>query len=119
MKNRRTIDLKMDKQKKLDEVLHAKLNLETAQMSWKELERYFASGALICVGNELDLVDVAVHVANDDKSAVTQWLSRGSIGKVTDAQAQAWHETDAALWAVVVKPWILVQEGPAASNGVH
>lgn len=119
MKNRRTIDLKMDKQKKLDEVLHAKLNLETAQMSWKELERYFASGALICVGKELDLVDVAVHVANDDKAAVTQWMNLGSVSKVTDAQAQAWHEADAALWAVVVKPWILVQEEPSSPAQVH
>jgi len=29
---------------------------------------------------------------------------------VTDAQAITWFEQDAAVWAVVVKPWILVQE---------
>ncbi|MBS1169424.1 MAG: hypothetical protein H6R01_342 [Burkholderiaceae bacterium] len=100
----------MDKQQKLDEVLHAKLNLETAQMKWSELERFFASGALVVVGNQLDLVEVAVRFANDDKAQVVQWLTQGQVAKVSDAQAQAWQAGDEALWTVVVKPWILVQE---------
>ncbi len=100
----------MTQQKKLDEVLHAKLTLETAKMAWMELERFFASGALIAVGRGLDLVEVAVSFANDDQSTVAQWLADGRIAKVTDAQALAWHEADKVLWTVVVKPWILVQE---------
>ncbi|MBS1187160.1 MAG: hypothetical protein H6R04_1178 [Burkholderiaceae bacterium] len=100
----------MDKQKKLDEVLHAKLNLETAQMKWSELERFFASGSLVTVSSQLDLVEVAVRFANDDKELVVQWLTQGQIAKVSDAQAQAWQAADEALWTVVVKPWILVQE---------
>lgn len=100
----------MTQQKKLDEVLHAKLTLETAKMTWKKLERFFASGSLISVSPELDLVEVAVRVANDDKSTVAQWLDEGSVAKVSDAKALAWNETDIVLWTVVVKPWILVQE---------
>lgn len=103
----------MDKPAQRDEILHAKLNLETAQMAWKDLERFFASGALISVGAELDLVEVAVRVANDDKQAVEAWLNIGSMARVSDTQAQAWHEQQAMLWTVVVKPWILVQEGMA------
>lgn len=104
------IDDEMGKQKKIDEVLRAKLNLETATMRWQELERFFASGSLISVGSDLDLVDVAVCVANDDKVTVAQWLDAGRIAKVSSDQALVWHETNAALWTVVVKPWILVQE---------
>ena len=100
----------MDKQKNLDEILRAKLNLETATMRWTELERFFASGALVAVGRELDLVDVAVCVANDDKEAVARWLAEGRVTKVNDDQARAWQSVDATLWTVVVKPWILVQE---------
>lgn len=109
----------MDKQKKIDEILHAKLNLETAQMSWKDLERFFASGVLVWVGQELDLVDVAVHLANDNKQQVEAWLKAGNIAKVSDAQALAWHESGALLWTVVVKPWILLQEGRTAGASVH
>ena len=109
----------MDKQKKQDEILHAKLNLETATMSWKDLERFFASGTLIAVEPELDLVEVAVHIANDDKATVEKWLKVGSIAKVSDTQAAAWHELDATLWTVVVKPWILVQADKADRRNMH
>ncbi len=58
----------------------------------------------------LDLVDVAVQIARDNKEAVAHWMAAGQLGGVSDAQAQAWLEADAALWTVVVKPWILVQQ---------
>ncbi len=100
----------MNQAKKLDEVLHAKLNLETAQMQWTDLERFFATGTLVSVGQQLDLLEVAVRFASDDKEAVAQWLAQGHIAKVSDAQAQAWLAVNESLWTVVVKPWILVQE---------
>ena len=99
----------MKDQDKKDELLRAKLNMETSRMPWKELQRYFAGGVVIAVADDLDLVDVAVRIANDDKTAVMQWMSENRIAKVSDAQAQTWLENDAALWTVVVKPWILVQ----------
>lgn len=95
--------------KEMDALLRAKLNLETARMEWHELERYFAAGMVIVVADDLDLVDVAVAIANDDKAAVTQWMQEQKVARVSDAQATTWSERKAALWAVVVKPWILVQ----------
>lgn len=92
-----------------EQLLYAKLNGETAQIPWSELQRYFASGLVIQVNEELDLVDVATRVAKDDTAAVSQWMSENRLGKVDDEQAQAWLETDAQVWAVVVRPWILVQ----------
>ncbi|MDP1705106.1 MAG: DUF2288 family protein [Sulfurimicrobium sp.] len=32
------------------------------------------------------------------------------IGRESDEQAKTWLESDALLWSVVVKPWILVQQ---------
>ncbi len=92
------------------ELLRAKLNGETSCMPWTELLRFFATGAVIAVSDELDLVEVAACIARDDKKAVAQWMAENRIGKVSDAQATAWLEADAALWTVVVKPWILVQQ---------
>lgn len=91
------------------EILRAKINLETSRIAWKELLRFFASGTVIGVSSELDLVDVATHISADDKSQVEQWMATGKIGKVSDNQARVWLESDAMLWSVVVKPWILVQ----------
>ena len=109
----------MDKKTENDALLQAKLNLETAQMAWKELERFFASGALIAVGRELDLVEVATRIAHDDKSTVEAWLAAGSLVKVSDAQAMHWHEKEAWLWTVVVKPWILVQDVGENAPNLH
>jgi len=92
-----------------DELLRAKLNLETSQLPWKELLRYFAAGMVIVVSSELDLIEVALRISNDDKNTVAQWLKERQVAKVSDAQASAWLEADASLWTVVVKPWILVQ----------
>lgn len=94
---------------KEQEFLHAKLNMETAQMPWRELQRYFASGHIIVIEDGLDMINVAVMIAADDTENISRLLDQKKIEKVTDEQAQDWFDEDASLWTVVVKPWILVQ----------
>lgn len=89
--------------------LRQELNEQTAQMHWSELERFFASGSLISVAPELDLIDVGARIAADDKGSVMEWMNAGLLYKTTDAQAEDWSGQDALIWTVVVKPWILVQ----------
>ncbi len=91
------------------EIYRAKVNLETSQIAWKELQRFFASGAALVVAKELDLVEVAYQMSQDNAVQIQQWMAEGKFGKVTDEQARAWYEADAVLWAVVVSPWVLVQ----------
>ena len=93
-----------------DVELRQKVNRETARLPWSELVRHFASGNVVWVADELDLVEVAVRVAHDDKASVGQWMAAGQIAKVSDVQAQGWLETEAQLWACVVSPFILVQQ---------
>ncbi len=92
-----------------EEIYRAKMNLETSRIAWKELQRFFASGAAIAVSTELDLVEVAFQVSEDNGAQVAQWMTAGQLGKVTDEQALAWYEADADVWAVVVSPYVLVQ----------
>jgi hypothetical protein len=96
------------------QMLHAKLNMETSQIAWSELLRFFAGGHVIVVSNDLDLVDVAARFSIDDTAAVQQWLSDGKIARATDEQARAWLEPDTLLWTVVARPWVLVQENKPA-----
>ena len=93
----------------LEEVSRAEVNLETAQIAWKELQRFFAKGAALFVSAELDLVEVAVQMSKDDTEQIRQWMDVGKLVKVTDTQAASWFEADALVWAVVVRPWVLVQ----------
>ena len=91
------------------DIYRAKVNLETAQIAWKELQRFFASGAAIHVSNELDLVEVAFQMSQDNAELIQLWMVSGKLGRVTDEQAAAWFAMDALVWAVVVSPWVLVQ----------
>ena len=93
----------------LREVYRAKVNQETARIAWKELQRYFASGMVIAVSPELDLVEVAFQISEDNAAQVAAWMATGQLSKVSDAQAQEWHDTDAVVWAVVASPYVLVQ----------
>ena len=93
-----------------DEVLYAKINLETARIRWKELERFFAAGRIISVDDSVDMIQVATLMAADDTKAISDMLEKKQIERLTDEQAQIWSDSDASLWAVVVRPWILVQQ---------
>lgn len=83
---------------------------QTARIPFRDLQRYFAGGHLVNVAPGLDLVRVAVALAEDDKTSFEAWIAAGRVGGVTDAQARNWLEVNAELWAVVAQPWVLVQE---------
>lgn len=100
----------MNKSDQEQQLLHAKLNTETSQIAWSELLRYFAGGLVIVVNNDLDLVDVAARFSIDDKTTVEQWLNQDKLAKVSDEQAKTWLDADALLWAIVARPWVLVQD---------
>lgn len=92
------------------EILRAKVNMETSRIEWKELQQFFASGLAVRVSTTLDLVEVALQMSGDNKAQIESWLVAGMVGKVTDEQAAAWLASDPEVWAVVVSPWVLVQE---------
>lgn len=98
--------------------LYAKLLGETASITWQELQPFFARGALLRVASDFDLIAAAQAVAKDDREKVTAWLAEGHLGKLEAEQAQDWLERDPSLWAVVVAPWVLVQER-AAKPSLH
>ncbi|MGH8779309.1 DUF2288 domain-containing protein [Paraburkholderia sp.] len=90
--------------------LYAKLLAETAKIGWPELERFFARGMLLRVAGDLDLVSVAESIASDDTAQVAQWVSAGLVERVQANTAADYAARDPNLWAVVVSPWVCVQE---------
>lgn len=92
------------------DILLAKLNLETARLQWPELERHFARGVVIRVAPGMDLVEVALTVAENRTDRVQGWLADGSIARADTPDAEGWHRRQPTFWAVVVAPWVLVQE---------
>ena len=91
------------------ELERAKIVSETAKISWLDLQRFFAAGKVMLVTAELDLVDVAYAFQLDDIEQVKTWTENQQVSPVNNDQAKHWVASEALLWAVVVKPWVLVQ----------
>lgn len=88
----------------------AKICLETAKIPWRELQRFFAAGKVYKVDAELDLTAVALGLSRDDRDCVQDLIRQKKLTTVSDSQALRWYDEDIQLWAVVVKPFVLVQE---------
>ncbi|MBU2515777.1 DUF2288 domain-containing protein [bacterium] len=86
-----------------------KLNNEIAPVPWKDLQIVFARGITIFVSPELELVEVAFQISNNNTSLVEQWMAEEKLDRVIDEQAKEWFETEAELLTAIVKPWVLVQ----------
>lgn len=97
--------------------LRADFHAQTARIAFTELQRFFAAGRLVCVAPDLDLVEVAVELACDNRGRLEHWLADGAVEAVSDARAREWLGHDARLWAVVAEPWVLVQEVGEPAGG--
>jgi len=93
-----------------DEELRAHLHGETSKLPWTELEKHFARGVVFKVAKGIDILDVALVIARDDKDTLKIWIDNKDVLAVEVEDAQKWHDTSASLWSVVVAPFILVQE---------
>lgn len=95
------------------ESIKQKLNHDTAKIRWSSLNQYDQIDAIVQVDTTLDLIEVACEFASDNSNQVKQWLEESLVGKISPDTAQLWLTKDPELWAVVVSPWILVQDRPS------
>jgi len=89
--------------------IREKIESEMAPLAWVDLQRAFAQGITLFVKPELNLVDVAVEVAENNTCAVETWMERQQITLVSDEQAREWFESNTSLMTAIIKPWVLIQ----------
>lgn len=90
--------------------LITRLNGETAKIEWHQLQKHYASGSIISVATGFDLIKVAIALHRDDTAQVKQWLAEKLVTEVNDTQAQRWYDEKTSVWALVIPPFVLVQE---------
>lgn len=96
------------------QLIKAKIVSETARINWLELQKFYAAGSVITVAASLDLVDAAFAFSVDNKAQVADWLAAGTVQRTSAEQALQWYQGQTELWAVVISPWVLVQDKPAS-----
>ena len=83
---------------------------DLAEVTWKDLRIHLQRDAIILVADALDLVTVALAVAEDDKAKVENWLAAGQLEKPTVEQAEAWEmQLEKPFRILIVQPFILAQ----------
>ena len=97
--------------------LHDLLNAQTGTIGWPELARHFARGAVVVVGPGQDLLGAAKCLVEDSETQLAEWFDSGKIRRALDDDARRWQAADSEFWAVVVAPWVLVQEKGGSAAG--
>lgn len=101
----------------IDEVIAAendltteqKLNMETASLTWRELELFFAKGNLIRVDQNKDLVKVAALIADNKHQEIEVLIANQEIEFMTADWVKNNCEADSSFWTVVVAPYVICQ----------
>ena len=82
----------------------------TGEVSWKYLKPHYESGALLWVDPSLTLAQVAEALSADETETVANWLGNGDLVKIGELHANQWEESDELFTAVVITPFVLMQQ---------
>jgi hypothetical protein len=78
---------------------------------WSMLEAHAKRDGLIVVSPELDLLDVAEALAQDDGGAVAAWMAQGQLTKPGAAAMVMYAAEVARTWPfVIVAPFVIVHD---------
>lgn len=87
------------------------LTLDILTADWHSLRAHLERGGVIVVDGSLDLVDVAVKVAEDYASIIGQWINNGFLCKPAAEQIAEWDcNKQKCFRMLIISPYILIQE---------
>jgi hypothetical protein len=91
--------------------LRAELTESLDEAEWEWLIPHVQRDAVIVVARELDLLDVAVAIANDNTSKVQIWIDEALLTKPSTTQIGEWNiERTKRFNTLILQPYVLVQE---------
>jgi len=85
------------------------LNLETAEVYWPEIQLFFAQGRLLVVATNLDLVEVASLIADNQADQLKILIDNKQVSFASPEWVKNNCDDSTLLWAVVVAPYVLTQ----------
>ena len=81
-----------------------------ADVNWNDIKPHAQRDAVIVVNETLNLLDVGVAIAQDDKKAVEHWITEQLISKPSNQQLSDWNIDQTQLFkTLIVQPFVLVQ----------
>jgi len=95
-----------------EETLREEFEKDRGIIEWSTLSKFFASGLVILLTDEMDIVEAAVNIGLDNTEQVKTWMDENKIVKISDDKAKALYDEQAFIEALVVAPWVLIKEIP-------
>lgn len=92
-----------------------KIEKYTGEVKWSYLKPHCERGSLFWVDPSLDLKKVARAFIDDQSTDVADWLGNGDLVRVGALHAAQWQNSETLFTAVVVTPFVLMQEGLSQS----
>ena len=86
--------------------IEEKLKESSFRLKWSEINTGILKEVIILVSSELDLKEVSLACANDEKSNFEKWLANGQVVKTEQAQHLEWNKIDPYFDCSIVKPFI-------------
>ena len=100
--------------------LKEKITNEVGTGDWSLLASHAGRDALILIGAELHLVDVAVAIANDDADVVRGWLDSGLVFKPAQSHLERFGALPKTYFQfVVVSPFVVAKEIDLKHKTLH
>jgi hypothetical protein len=94
-------------------LLADKFKDEIGTVSWSWLRPHEKHKTLFLVASELDLIEVAIAVAEDKTVQVKAWLDRGDLVQPTLEQVAKWERAGGLFSGIIVKPYVFFKEAEA------
>ena len=94
----------------MSDELRAKLNDDLLRnTAWDDLKLHAYRGVVFVVRGRA-IVDVAIAIAEDDTSQVEVWIGDGTLMRPTADELSRWMREKAVFAALIIQPFVLVQE---------
>ena len=78
---------------------------------WEGLAAHCKKDHLLLVSKELDIIDVAMRVAQDSVPHIEKWMVNEEIRKPSLNQITTWENSpELEFDFLIVQPWVLIQE---------
>ncbi len=86
--------------------LREKLKTELDTCTWILLDKNIERGAVLLI-DDLDIVDVAVAIAQDQVQTIANWLTSKKIIKIEPEQSK--EDRDGMFEYIIIQPYVIVK----------
>ena len=93
-----------------DSSLKTTFKEDVGTVSWSWLRVHEKQGILFLVAEKLDLIEVAVEVAEDRVTQIKTWLENGDLIRPIPNQVAEWEKSGGLFSGIIFKPYVFFKQ---------